>query len=78
MSARLEEFIVTTDDGHLFACGVEEVGGINAPRQRRWIFEDASTRYVGPPYYGSLTPGHVQRLVSEWWELRKQLMGRDQ
>lgn len=67
--------VITTDDGTLFSCTPHEMGGFTTPRSIRWkIIATDGLEYVGPPYrVAESSPVDVQRIVSEWWNLKKQL-----
>jgi hypothetical protein len=64
-------FVVATDDGTVFHCHVEPFGGADVPKQHRWIFQSANTRFLGPLWEGIVLEHQLQRLVTNWWAVKK-------
>jgi hypothetical protein len=61
-----EAYVVTTSDGRLFRCHVDEIG---AKREKRWVFTSATrVRYIGPAWSGPIQETEVLDLVEDWWK----------
>ena len=70
MDASSDEFIVTTtDDGRMFQCSVAKIG---AEREQRWVLIDTERQlHIGPAWNGDVPEPQLQKLVNEWWRVRK-------
>jgi hypothetical protein len=51
-----------------------EAGGVHAPHQWRWkLIESCGAEHIGPLYTGFTSQADLRRLISGWWDARKEL-----
>lgn len=64
-----EPLEIVTADGTVIICWLELAG-----EHMRWVFlTNDLARFTGPIYRGENTLAAIHRLVSQWWETKKQL-----
>jgi hypothetical protein len=71
---RVLTIFLTTDDGTVLRCTPHEVGGVLAPRQWRWkLIESCGAEHIGPLYTEFTSQADLRRLISGWWDAKREL-----